>query len=148
MSARKVGRNMTTQDKLKTKDTERIREQAFKEGYEAGFQAARKKNRVSEDSLPQAAIEYARKAYRLDGVEQVYARVGKVLYIRTKVRDTSDDALMRLIFEVEGQMYDAFPDHGHEIDFHPMDDRTRRSKYSLERSGFNLIPRETPVAVG
>lgn len=139
---------MTAQDRLKTEDAERVRERAFREGYEAGFSAAREKYATTTEPLSQVALEYARKVYRLDGVEQVYARVSNVLYIRTKVRDTSDEALIRPVFEVEGQMYDAFPDHGHEIDFHLIDDRMGRSEDSLERAGFSLISEETPIAVG
>ena len=139
---------MTTRNRQNTEEIERVREQAFQEGYEAGFRAAREKCGLAKEPLPEAALEYARRVYRLDGVERVYARVSEVLYIRTKVHDTFDDALMRPLYEVEGQMYDAFPDHGYEIDFHLIDDRARRSEDSFERDGFDLIPKETPVAVG
>ncbi len=139
---------MPTQNRPKIEEIKRIREQAFQEGYEAGFQAAREKYGLTKEPLPEAALEYARRVYRLDGVERVYARVSRVLYIWTKVSDTFDDALMRPIIEVEGQMYDAFHDHGYEIDFHLIDDQARRSEDSFERAGFNLIPKETPVAVG
>lgn len=139
---------MTTRNRPKTEEIERISEQAFQEGYEAGFRAAREKYGLTKEPLPEAALEYARRVYRLDGVERVYVRVNKVLYIRTKVRDTFDDALIRPIFEIEGQMYDAFPDHGYEIDFHLIDDQALRSEDSLERDGFDLIHKETPVAAG
>lgn len=138
---------MTAQDIRKTKASEQFREQAFREGYEAGYRAAWEKYAITKEPLPEVALEYARKVYRLEGVERVYAKVNKVLYLHTEVQDANDDALMRLIFEVEGQTYDAFPEHGYEIDFLLMGE-TRRSEDSLERSDYSLIPRETSVAVG
>ena len=142
-----VDRNMATRNKPKTENTERNREQAFQEGYEAGFQAARKKNRVPEDPLPKAAVEYARKAYRLDGVERVYARVytDDVMDLWTFVSE-NDDALRRDIRAIENRMWDAFPFHI--FDFGIMGPSTMYTGSVLSRAGFKRIPGEALVAAG
>ena len=136
---------MTTQNRQKTEEIERIREQAFQEGYEAGFRAARKKNRVPEGPLPDAAVEYARKAYRLSGVDSVYARVSNIIEIRTVPRDGGREGLDKRISGVELQIYDTFPDL--DIDFYLMG-APLRPEVSLESSGFQRIARESPVASG
>lgn len=136
---------MTTRNRPKTEEIERIREQAFQEGYEVGFRAARRKNRVPEDPLPKAAVEYARKAYRLSGVDSVYARVSNIIEIRTVPRDGGREGLDNHISSVELQIYDAFPDL--DIDFYLMG-APLRPEVSLESSGFQRISREAPVAAG
>ncbi len=138
---------MTTRNKRKTEESERVREQAFRQGYEAGFQAAREKNRVSDDSLPEAAIEYARKAYRLDGVERVYARVhtDDVMDLCTLIAE-NDDTLRCDIRDIEGRIWDAFPFHV--FDFGIMGPSTIYTENVLSRAGFKRISRELPVADG
>ena len=136
---------MTTRNKPKAEDLQRIREQAFREGYEAGLRAARKKNSVPEDPPPEAALEYARKAYRLSGVHSVYARVGDIIEIRTVPRDGAREGLDNHISGIELQIYDAFPDL--DIDFYLMGAQSR-PEFSLESSGFQHISREALVASG
>ena len=138
---------MTARNKPKAEDFQRIREQAFREGYEAGLRAARKKNSVPEDPPPEAALEYARRVYRLDGVKRVYTRIytDDVMDLWTFVSE-NDDALRRDIRAIENWMWDAFPFHI--FDFGIMGPSTMYTGSVLSRAGFKRIPEEALVASG
>lgn len=141
---------MTTQNRQKTEDTERIREQAFSEGYEAGFQAAREKYSLTKEPLPEAALEYARRVYRLDGVERVYARVymDDTMDLWTVISE-HDEVLRRGIRDIEKHIWDNFPYHVFDFGIlGPMNLRILYSENVLIGTGFAFVPREAPVAIG
>lgn len=138
---------MTTQNRQNTEESERIREQAFQDGYEAGFRAAREKYSLTKEPLPEAALEYARRVYRLDGVERVYARVytGDVMDLWTFVSENGD-ALRHDIRAIENWMWDAFPFRV--FDFGIIGPSTMYTGSVLSRAGFKRIPEEALVASG
>ena len=138
---------MNTQNRRKTEEIERVREQAFREGYEAGFSAAREKCAVTTGPLPEAALEYARKVYRLEGVERVYARVymDHTMDLWTAVSE-NDDALRRSIRDIESRIWDAFPFHV--FDFGILGPSTIYTEDILTATGFRSVPYEVSVAVG
>ena len=141
---------MTTQDKLRSSEIERIREQAFQEGYEAGFRAAREKYSLTKEPLPEAALEYARRVYRLDGVERVYARVymDDTMDLWTAISE-HDETLRCGIRDIEKHMWYDFPYHVFDFSIlGPMNMCVLYSEDVLIGTGFAFVPREASIAAG
>lgn len=85
-------------------------------------------------SLTTISASFAERAYRISGVQGVYVRQenDQVVHIWTVV-DRDDFALRESVFQIEGTIYDDFPDA--HLDFHVL---------TLERLGERNIKTAIP----